>query len=255
MLTKTPLFPGDDELDQLHKIHKILGNPTERLLQSMIESGHTAMVRSNSGPTPKPMPEKIYTADFEFPPVKPTGLKAAFPPYILSGTSKLRTKPNEHPHHAAKMYPGITPECIDLMDKMLKYDPNARIGSHETLKHSWFDECRMNDHQPTEAEPNRIRAIHEATTSSSTILPRSKPGSEVALVVKVPITKKPVVPPKPPSKPIEVRAKPTLPSLDQVIKSKSKAPPVKQQSIVDAMKSVQIQMSSKTTPQTTTKRT
>lgn len=33
LLTLTPLFPGENELDQLHKIHSILGTPTERILR------------------------------------------------------------------------------------------------------------------------------------------------------------------------------------------------------------------------------
>ena len=28
-----PLFPGNDELDQIHKIHNILGTPAERVLE------------------------------------------------------------------------------------------------------------------------------------------------------------------------------------------------------------------------------
>ena len=32
MLTLFPLFPGDDEMDQIHKIHDILGTPHESIL-------------------------------------------------------------------------------------------------------------------------------------------------------------------------------------------------------------------------------
>lgn len=32
MLTLCPLFPGDNEIDQLHKIHKIMGSPSPSLL-------------------------------------------------------------------------------------------------------------------------------------------------------------------------------------------------------------------------------
>lgn len=32
MMTLFPLFPGDDEMDQIHKIHDILGTPSESLL-------------------------------------------------------------------------------------------------------------------------------------------------------------------------------------------------------------------------------
>jgi len=32
VLTLCPIFPGENELDQVHKIHKILGTPDESLL-------------------------------------------------------------------------------------------------------------------------------------------------------------------------------------------------------------------------------
>lgn len=32
MLTLVPLFPGDNELDQLNKIHEILGSPSKLML-------------------------------------------------------------------------------------------------------------------------------------------------------------------------------------------------------------------------------
>ena len=32
MMTLFPLFPGDNELDQIHKIHNILGSPNEEII-------------------------------------------------------------------------------------------------------------------------------------------------------------------------------------------------------------------------------
>lgn len=32
ILSLCPLFPGDDELDQINKIHKVIGTPTEEIL-------------------------------------------------------------------------------------------------------------------------------------------------------------------------------------------------------------------------------
>lgn len=32
ILSLCPLFPGDDELDQINKIHKICGTPSEEIL-------------------------------------------------------------------------------------------------------------------------------------------------------------------------------------------------------------------------------
>jgi serine/threonine protein kinase len=36
ILTKSPLFPGSNELDQLHRIHAILGTPNPKILKKMI---------------------------------------------------------------------------------------------------------------------------------------------------------------------------------------------------------------------------
>lgn len=32
LITKYPLFPGKDELDQVHRIHHVLGTPSEEVL-------------------------------------------------------------------------------------------------------------------------------------------------------------------------------------------------------------------------------
>lgn len=36
IITKAPLFPGSNELDQLHKIHHVIGTPSEKLLKKML---------------------------------------------------------------------------------------------------------------------------------------------------------------------------------------------------------------------------
>lgn len=33
LITKKPLFPGKDELDQIHRIHNILGTPRAEVLE------------------------------------------------------------------------------------------------------------------------------------------------------------------------------------------------------------------------------
>jgi serine/threonine protein kinase len=36
IITKAPLFPGSNELDQLHRIHSIMGTPSQALLKKML---------------------------------------------------------------------------------------------------------------------------------------------------------------------------------------------------------------------------
>ncbi len=35
LMTKVPLFPGNNELDQLHKIHDVLGAPSPKLIKKL----------------------------------------------------------------------------------------------------------------------------------------------------------------------------------------------------------------------------
>lgn len=50
-----PLFPGSDELDQIHRIHNILGTPSKEQLSKIKKSKHM---------------------DFNFPPQKGKGLRS-----------------------------------------------------------------------------------------------------------------------------------------------------------------------------------
>jgi renal tumor antigen len=47
ILTKNPLFPGSNELDQIHRIHAILGAPAPALLKKMI--GYHFIIKVKNG--------------------------------------------------------------------------------------------------------------------------------------------------------------------------------------------------------------
>jgi len=36
MLTKNPIFPGSNEIDQLHRIHLVIGSPSKLTLQKIM---------------------------------------------------------------------------------------------------------------------------------------------------------------------------------------------------------------------------
>ncbi|EQC31908.1 CMGC/RCK protein kinase [Saprolegnia diclina VS20] len=92
-----PLFPGSNELDQINRIHKILGTPLPDVLDVFRRKGAAHI-------------------DFNF--------------AHDDGTS------------IAKLIPHASPEAVDLMCKMLVYDPSKRTNAREALRHEYFREMR-----------------------------------------------------------------------------------------------------------------
>lgn len=94
-----PLFPGNNELDQIHKIHNIMGTPPMELLNRLKRHG-THM-------------------DFDFPVKQGTGI--------------------------TKLLPHASPEALDLMMKLLTYNPDDRPSAKQALRHPYFKEIREMD--------------------------------------------------------------------------------------------------------------
>jgi len=92
ILSLFPLFPGDNELDQIHKIHSILGTPSIELL-NQFKKNSTNM-------------------DFNFPFKQGTGFQ--------------------------KFLSHVTPECVDLISKLLCYNPEDRYSAKQALCHPYF---------------------------------------------------------------------------------------------------------------------
>ncbi|XP_065837996.1 cyclin-dependent kinase 1-like [Oscarella lobularis] len=93
MITKKPLFHGDSEIDQLFRIFRTMGTPTEEMWPGVTQ----------------------------LPDYKPT-----FPKW----TSQPLTK----------VVPGLDPLGIDLLQKMLVYNPAKRISAKAAIEHSYFDD-------------------------------------------------------------------------------------------------------------------
>lgn len=94
-----PLFPGNNELDQIHKIHNIMGTPPAELLNRLKKHG-THM-------------------DFDFPVKQGTGI--------------------------TKLLPHASPDALDLMTKLLTYNPDDRPSAKHALRHPYFREIRELD--------------------------------------------------------------------------------------------------------------
>jgi len=92
MLAKRPLFPGDSEIDELFRIFRTLGTPTEDIWR-----GCTSL------------------PDF----------KQNFPKWTKQDLKK--------------MIPGVDPLAIDLLERMLVYEPSQRISAKAALQHPYFN--------------------------------------------------------------------------------------------------------------------
>jgi len=91
MIAKRPLFPGDSEIDQLFRIFRILGTPTEEVWH-----GCTSL-----------------------------------PDYKES-------LPKWKKQELSKVLPMADALAIDLLSRMLIYEPYQRISAKEALKHPYF---------------------------------------------------------------------------------------------------------------------
>ena len=100
LLTLVPLFPGDDEIDQVNKINYILGSPPDDLYQKLVKNS-------------------AHRDQFCFENQKGTGL-------------------NKYLGH-------INPKIVDLINKMLAYDPDERLTAKQCLNHECFRDLLEQD--------------------------------------------------------------------------------------------------------------
>jgi len=117
LATRRPLFPGDSEIDQLFRIFRCFGTPT-----------------------PKTWPDVMTYPEF----------KSTFPQWQAQSLSKtLEGRARRAAAHSADPEAAMAKvdiksimddEGLDLLKKMLTYDPNQRISAWEALRHSYFSE-------------------------------------------------------------------------------------------------------------------
>ncbi|CAM6089758.1 unnamed protein product [Calypogeia fissa] len=139
-----PLFPGSNELDQIQKIHKILGTPPAQLLEKM--------------------KRRSQHADFKFPQQDGTGI--------------------------ARLIPHASPACVELLSKLLAYNPDDRLSARQALRHIYFKELREKDklQQAFLNASNRSTSLRPSPRSSPRLsAPEKLRGSDV---VKASMTEK-----------------------------------------------------------------
>lgn len=71
------------------------------------------------------------------------------PPEVLSKFRRRTDQQGEAPRFAARSGTGIasliphcSAACVDLIEKLLSYDPDERISARQALKHNYFKDVR-----------------------------------------------------------------------------------------------------------------
>eukprot|EP00177_Eucheuma_denticulatum_P005802 GFKZ01010589.1.p1 GENE.GFKZ01010589.1~~GFKZ01010589.1.p1 ORF type:complete len:308 (-),score=44.74 GFKZ01010589.1:3552-4475(-) len=106
MVMRQPLFPGDSEIDQLHKIFLALGTPTEEMWTGVSDL-------------------QDYSTRF----------------------------PNWPRRHIGETVKDLDTQGLDLLSKMLEYNPRDRITAQAALNHPYFHDLDRNSFKPLDGSP------------------------------------------------------------------------------------------------------
>jgi len=111
LYTGHPLFPGENETDQLMCMIEVLGPPPEAIVES---SSRKYMFFDSKG-EPRMIPNS--RGKKRLPRARPLN-------YVLRGANLL---------------------FVDLVEKCLNWDPQQRMTPKETLSHAWFQQAKNSD--------------------------------------------------------------------------------------------------------------
>merc|ERR1719217_74952 len=71
------------------------------------------------------------------------------------------------------MIPHIAPECVDLIVKLLAYNPEDRLSARQGLRHPWFRDLREAEKKQATAKTMSPAPLSPAPSQSSVVTARS----------------------------------------------------------------------------------
>mmetsp|Transcript_117233 Transcript_117233/g.304328 ORF Transcript_117233/g.304328 Transcript_117233/m.304328 type:complete len:427 (+) Transcript_117233:117-1397(+) len=114
-----PLFPGQNEADQIQKIHNVLGTPAPELLKQKFQQNASHL-------------------DLNFPAKKGSGIE--------------------------RLVPHAEASAVELINRLIKYDPDDRAHARQVLKDPYFKEQREaeKEQNPSLPEIRQERNLRKA---------------------------------------------------------------------------------------------
>jgi renal tumor antigen len=149
MVSCFPLFPGTGHLDMINRIHAFLGTPTASVLANIRRNSSTQVRNGRQvgpqvhGPTPA------------FRSCVPTGMHGPTSCIVWANLTPFSLQADSVPFDFAEspgtgfasLIPHVPEVAIDLMTRLLAYNPDERISAKDALMHTYFHHVRHADQQ------------------------------------------------------------------------------------------------------------
>ncbi len=126
---RKPLFPGDDYIKQMNLIFGVLGTPEDKDMGFI--SNDKALDCEYCKLAHTKCDVMSYTTFAR------SQISQSLCNYIIADIKNLD---KQKPIPFSELYPEASEDCLDLMKKMLTFDPQQRISVDEALKHPYLAE-------------------------------------------------------------------------------------------------------------------
>ncbi|KAM3327605.1 mitogen-activated protein kinase 9 [Capsicum galapagoense] len=127
MLTKKPLFPGRDVIDQLDLITDLLGSPSTEVISRVCPSIFSVKV------------------------IKYQINLIHFPVQIKNDKARrfLSSMMEKAPTPFSQKFPSIDPLALSLLERLIAFDPKDRPSAEEALAHPYFHGLANKENEPS----------------------------------------------------------------------------------------------------------
>jgi p38 MAP kinase len=139
MIEGRPLFPGKDHVNQFSIITELLGTPPEEVIQTICSENVSSSRAPHLG------------HDLSF-----FSRDTAMLMNRVVGPQTLRfvqSLPKREPVPFAQKFRGADPQALDLLEKMLVFDPRKRIDATQALAHEYLAPYHDPTDEPVAPEP------------------------------------------------------------------------------------------------------